>query len=224
MAKSPRASTVPGRDSTRRSVVIDGRRGPRFLVTSTVTPLQSKGRTPPAQEGPALSPLKLDRTKRWLVILDRAIGAVTSSGLALVLPLSLLLFLQWPLRDLVQAYSREANDLAQCLFALYVSVAITYATRKRSHLAADALARKYAPAKRERIYRLASLCILVPWSAFMLFAAGPMLVQSVMQLERFPDTYNAGYSIVKSAVGLAALLVLLQAIVDVLRDRNPESL
>jgi TRAP-type mannitol/chloroaromatic compound transport system permease small subunit len=170
-----------------------------------------------------LSPLKLDRTKRWLVILDRAIGAVTSSGLALVLPLSFLLFLQWPLRDLVQAYSREANDLAQCLFALYVSVAITYATRKRSHLAADALARKYAPAKRERIYRLASLCILVPWSAFMLFAAGTMLLQSVLQLERFPDTYNAGYFIVKSAVGLAALLVLLQAIVDVLRDRNPES-
>jgi hypothetical protein len=46
----------------------------------------------------------------------------------------------------------------------------------------------------------------------------------VLQLERFPDTYNAGYFIVKSAVGLAALLVLLQAIVDVLRDRNPESL
>jgi len=171
-----------------------------------------------------LNPPKLDRTKRWLVILDRAIGAVTSSGLALVLPLSLLLFLQWPLRDLVQAYSREANDLAQCLFALYVSVAITYATRKRSHLAADALARKYAPAKRERIYRLASLCILVPWSAFMLFAAGPMLLQSVLQLERFPDTYNAGYFIVKSAVGLAALLVLVQAIVDMLQDRNPESL
>lgn len=166
----------------------------------------------------------LDRMKRWLVVLDRAIGIVAASALALVLPLSLLLFLQWPLRDLLQAYSREANDLAQWLFALYVSVAITYATRSRSHLAADALARRYSLTKRERLYRWATLCVLVPWSAFMLFAAGPMLLQSVLQLERFPDTYNAGYFIVKVAVGLAALLVLLQALVDAFRDRKPESL
>jgi len=170
-----------------------------------------------------LSQLKLDRTKRWLVVLDRVIAAVTASGLALVLPLSLLLFLQWPLRDLLQAYSREANDLAQWLFALYVSVAITYTTRNRSHLAADAFARRYATAKRERLYRVASMCVLLPWSAFMLFAAGPMVMQSVLQLERFPDTYNAGYFIVKSAVGLAALLVLLQAIFDVFRGRDSES-
>jgi hypothetical protein len=45
--------------------------------------------------------------------------------------------------------------------------------------------------------------VLIPWSAFMLFAAGPMVLQSVLQLERFPDTYNAGYFIVKMAVGLA---------------------
>ena len=163
----------------------------------------------------------LDRMHRWLVTLDRMIGMVAASGLVLVLPLSLLLFLQWPLRDLVQGYSREANDLAQWLFALYVSVAITCATRSRSHLAADAFARRYSNAKRERLYRCASLCILVPWSAFMLFAAGPMVLQSVMQLERFPDTYNAGYFIVKSAVALAALLVLLQAVVDVFRDQKP---
>jgi TRAP-type mannitol/chloroaromatic compound transport system permease small subunit len=163
----------------------------------------------------------LDRMHRWLVTLDRVIGIVAASGLVLVLPLSLLLFLQWPLRDLVQGYSREANDLAQWLFALYVSVAITCATRSRSHLAADAFASRYSNAKRERLYRWASLCVLLPWSAFMLFAAGPMVLQSVLQLERFPDTYNAGYFIVKSAVALAALLVLLQAVVDVFRDQKP---
>ena len=46
---------------------------------------------------------------------------------ALVLPLALLLFAQWPLRDLVQAHSREANDLAQIIFALYMAVAVTWA-------------------------------------------------------------------------------------------------
>jgi TRAP-type mannitol/chloroaromatic compound transport system permease small subunit len=165
----------------------------------------------------------LDRSKRWLAVVDRMIGAVTASSLALVLPVSLLLFLQWPLRELVQAYSREANDLAQWLFALYVSVAITYATRMRSHLAADALARKYAPATRAQLYRLASLSVLVPWSLFMLYATAPMLWQSVSQLERFPETYNAGYFIVKAAVGSLALLVLLQAIVDAFRNHDPDN-
>jgi len=193
------------------------------IVTSRVTPLQSLDRAPRAQEGPPLIRLMLDRTKRWLVVLDRAIGVIAASGLVLVLPLSLLLFLQWPLRDLVQGYSREANDLAQWLFALYVSLAITCATRSRSHLAADAFARRYPIEKRERLYRWASVLVLIPWSAFMLFAAGPMVLQSVLQLERFPDTYNAGYFIVKMAVGLAALLVLLQAVVDVFRDHEPRS-
>ena len=161
--------------------------------------------------------------KPRLAPLDRVIGALTASALVLVLAVSLLLFAQWPLRDLVQAYSREANDLAQWLFALYVSCAITYATRTRSHLAADALARKYAPRTRERLYRLASLVVLVPWSAFVFYAAAPMVWQSVLQMERFPDTYNPGYFVIKAAVALLALLVLLQAIVDVLRTREPES-
>jgi TRAP-type mannitol/chloroaromatic compound transport system permease small subunit len=55
----------------------------------------------------------------------------------------------------------------------------------------------------------------------MLFAAWPMVLQSVLQLERFPDTYNAGYFIVKLAVALTAFLVLLQGVVDVFRGQTP---
>ena len=65
-----------------------------------------------------------------LRLLDRLVDAAVRGAAFLVLPVSLLLFLQWPLRDLVHLYSREANDLAQVLFALYVSVAITQATRR----------------------------------------------------------------------------------------------
>jgi hypothetical protein len=54
---------------------------------------------------------------RWLFIVAGA----------LVVPLALLLFAQWPLRDGVQAYSRQANDAAQILFAVYAAVAITAA-------------------------------------------------------------------------------------------------
>ena len=49
---------------------------------------------------------------RVAAALDRIVGRIIAAGAVLVLPVSLLLFLQWPLRDTLHAYSREANDLA----------------------------------------------------------------------------------------------------------------
>ncbi len=46
--------------------------------------------------------LALERCVAWIDVRAASL---------LVLPVSLLLFLQWPLRDLVHAGSREANDL-----------------------------------------------------------------------------------------------------------------
>ena len=71
-----------------------------------------------------------------LAAADRLIAAIMSAARRLILPVVLLLFLQWPLRDLVKGYSREANDLGQLLFALYVAVAFTAAMRAHTHLAA----------------------------------------------------------------------------------------
>ena len=155
--------------------------------------------------------------------LDRALSAVTGLAMVLVLPLSLLLFLQWPLRELVGAYSREANDLAQVLFALYVSVAISYASRRHAHLAADALAHRYAPRTRRWLARAASACVLLPWSAFLLITAWPGVAQSLAQLEAFPDTFNPGYFLIKFALALLALLVLLQALLDAFGDGEREA-
>jgi len=149
--------------------------------------------------------------------LDRIIGRITWAGGILVLPLALLLFLQWPLRDVVQQYSREANDLAQCLFALYVSIAISYATRRHAHLATDIFAQRYADRTREALARIGALAVLVPWSLLILYTAWPMTAQSVRQLEAFPETFNPGYFVLKIALLLAALLVLLQALLDAFR-------
>jgi len=44
-----------------------------------------------------------------LRLLDRIIDAAVRAAAFLVLPVSLLLFLQWPLRGLAHGYSREAN-------------------------------------------------------------------------------------------------------------------
>ena len=68
---------------------------------------------------------------------------------------SLLLFLQWLLRS-SWAPSREANDMAQSS-ALYVSVAVTAATRQ-AHLAADAT-RAATVQLRRRLWRAA--CVVV---------------------------------------------------------------
>jgi len=164
-----------------------------------------------------LHPSSLPARVSWRERLDTLINAAVRLVSILVLPLALLLFLQWPLREVVQAYSREANDLAQILFALYVSVAITAATRQDAHLAADTLARRFRNRTRLRLKRLASLFILVPWSAFVLWAAWPIVWQSLRGLEAFPDTYNPGFFVIRVAVALLAIAVLAQGLLDALR-------
>src|SRR4051812_19126398 len=80
---------------------------------------------------------------RCLYRLDYGVGRLTAAAAILVIPLALLLCLQWPLRDWIHAYSREANDMAQLLFGIYVSVGITYSSRTHMHLTPDVLARHY---------------------------------------------------------------------------------
>lgn len=160
---------------------------------------------------------------RSLARLDRALAHIMGFGALLVLPVSLLLFLQWPLRDLVQAWSREANDLAQVLFALYVSLALTQATRQGTHLATDALAHRLPQAWRRHIARFAPTLVLIPWSLFILAASASPLWESLRQLEGFPDTYNPGYFLVKAGLWLLALMVLLQALIDGFGDEEPRA-
>ena len=163
------------------------------------------------------SPLPPVRTATLFSRLDALLDAAIRVTSVLVLPLALLLFLQWPLRELVQAYSRESNDLGQILFALYVSIAITSATRQDGHLAADTLARRYGNRTRLLFKRLAALFILVPWSGFVLWVAWPMVWQSLRGLEAFPDTYNPGFFVVRTALALLAAAVLIQGLLDAFR-------
>jgi TRAP-type mannitol/chloroaromatic compound transport system permease small subunit len=155
--------------------------------------------------------------------LDRLIAVVMAGALWLALPMAVLLFLQWPLRDLVARFSREANDAAQIVFALYVSIAVTYATRMHAHVAADAFASRYSARARERIERVAALAVLLPWASFMLAVAWRPTLLSIAQLEGFPETFNAGYFLIRVALVLLALLVLAQAILTIARSRSDVS-
>jgi TRAP-type mannitol/chloroaromatic compound transport system permease small subunit len=159
-------------------------------------------------------------TTRLIGGLDRLVAFILSAGRWLLLPVVALLFLQWPLREFVRSYSREANDLGQWLFALYVAMAFTAATRAQTHLAADALARNYSQRTRAVIARLGALLGLLPWALFVLIGGAKLVIPSLMAREAFADTYNPGYFIIKLALWLLAGLIVAQAIVDILRPRD----
>ena len=154
----------------------------------------------------------------WIDTVDRAVCGLIAFGRWLVLPVALILFLQWPLRDFVKAYSRETNDLGQWIFALYISLAVTFATRERAHLAVDAIALDYPPKVRVAIARWGGLLCVGPWAGFMVWTLWPTAQRSALGLEKFPDTLNFGYFLVKIAALLLALLALVQALLDLRRQ------
>ncbi len=153
--------------------------------------------------------------RRFIATLDRFVGNVIGAFQWLALPLVLLLFLQWPLRDLVGCCSRQANDLGQIFFAVLVAASVTAATRAGTHLAADALAERYSARMRHRIRQFGALFGLVPWALFVLVASKPAVLGSLSERESFPDTANPGYFIIKLALWAMAILILAQVTVDV---------
>jgi TRAP-type mannitol/chloroaromatic compound transport system permease small subunit len=155
--------------------------------------------------------------------LDHMVGRVVAGAQWLVLPLIALLFLQWPLRDLIHCCSREANDLGQWIFALYVAVSMTAATRASTHLSADLLAQRYAPRTRGLLNRAGMAVGLVPWALFILFSGKDLVLNSLLGLEAFPDTYNPGYFIIKLALWLIAAMVLAQAVAEICRPLPDEA-
>ena len=152
--------------------------------------------------------------------LDRVIGILIAAAQWLALPLIVLLFLQWPLRDLVRCCSREANDLGQVIFAIYVVFSVSAATRAGTHLAADTLAQRYRARTRHRLKQFGSTLAILPWALFVLFAGKTMVMSSVLGLESFPDTNNFGYFIIKAALWIMAVVIIAQALVDLFRPHR----
>ncbi len=146
--------------------------------------------------------------------LDQALGRLTRAAGWLALPVAFLLFAQWPLREMLGKYSREANDLGQICFALYIACAVTAATRAGAHLASGAPAQNHSARARTYFARGIIISGLLPWALFTLFAARGIVWNSLLQQERFADTLNPGYFLIRAAVFLLALLMLLQGARD----------
>ena len=149
--------------------------------------------------------------------LDRLIGQAVAVAKWLALPLIVLLFLQWPLRDLFRGYSREANDLGQVAFALFVAVSVTAATRAGTHLAADLLAQRYSARTRRRLKQMGAAAGLLPWALLVLIAGKTTVLSGLRNLESFQDSGNPGYFLVKLALWVMAALILGQSLLDIFR-------
>jgi TRAP-type C4-dicarboxylate transport system permease small subunit len=153
---------------------------------------------------------------------ERGVGSILarlldgSLGLLkwLVLPVSALLFLQWPLRELVQQFSREANDLGQILFALYVAASVSAATRAGTHLTASSAAHRYGPRTQQALRIASNVAAVLPWLVFISWSATPMILSSVKNVERFQDSLNPGYFVVKLALWLLAVTLLIATILN----------
>ena len=153
----------------------------------------------------------------FATLIDRALDRLQKLARWLGIPVFVLLCLQWPLRDFVQRFSREANDLGQLLFAIYVAVAVTAATRAGAHLAADAVARRYSAQVKLWLSRGCAALVLAPCGIFLGLSGGPMILNSLGLLERFGDTGNAGYFVVKLALWLLAACMILAAVAEIVR-------
>lgn len=55
---------------------------------------------------------------------------------------------------------------------------------------------------------------MLPWALFLVTVSARPVLGSVAALERFPDTFNAGYFMVKIALLLLAVLLALQAALE----------
>ena len=137
----------------------------------------------------------------------------------LVLPLALLLFAQWPLREFVGAYSRQANDIAQWLFALYLAFALREATRRGTHLAAGLPAVAAPPRWRRLLDRYGEAVLVLPWAVFVLVVGAAPTWRSIIALEAFPDSFNPLYFVIRLSSWLLALGVALEAVLALTAPR-----
>jgi TRAP-type mannitol/chloroaromatic compound transport system permease small subunit len=170
--------------------------------------------TPPPADLPAPPP---PQAPRWLDWIDRA-------AMPFAIAIALLLFAQWPLRDLAGSGNgpTQANDLAQWLFALYVAVALRHAGRRGAHLVARPDLAADTSGRFARARRIGAALCLLPWALFLIVTATVPVWRSVAAFELFPDTFNPGYFMIKVALLLLAVLLAVQSALDLLRElRHP---
>lgn len=153
----------------------------------------------------------------FLRILQTSLFATLHTIAWSVLALAMLLLVQWPLREWVQAYSRQANDVAQIVFALLAAVSIAAASVAGTHLSAHVPTRRGNDSTQPTAWRRWALAVCVlPWAVFMLWASAPQAWQALVGLEKFGETLTPGFFIIKCAGMLMLVLIVVQTLLQLL--------
>jgi len=123
-----------------------------------------------------------------------------------------LLFGQLPLREWVGGGHILANDFGQIAHAAVFMFGLSYALRWDRHIRMDVFYRRWSPRRQALVNLVGCVFFVVPWCGVMIVFGWSIMVRAVEALERFPETWSAGYFLFKVILILAMALVALQAL------------
>ena len=90
-------------------------------------------------------------------------------------------------------------------------------------MAAGLFVNRYPARWQERLARLGEALAVLPWAVFVLVAAAAPTWQSLLGREAFPDTGNPLYFVIRVSAWSLALLMVLQALVDLCSGPEPSA-
>jgi len=129
-----------------------------------------------------------------------------------------LLFLQIPLREVFHGGHIIANDIGQIVHATLFMIGIPFAMRHDAHVRVDIFSHRLPARSRAAIDLAGTVLFLLPWLVLLGWYSLPIVLNSVKQLEEFPETYTPGYFILKLQLATFVFLVGLQALATIARS------
>ncbi|MGZ5035835.1 MAG: TRAP transporter small permease subunit [Usitatibacter sp.] len=160
----------------------------------------------------------LDRLERLADLLEAVVDRVGRAFAWLVLAVVFLLFVQNPLREYIGRGQFFANDMGQLCHATVFMIGIAYAWRWDRQVRVDLVYRNMGPRARALVNLLGTVFLLLPWIVLVTWNAVPDAIDSVRNVEGFPETGSPGFFVMKSLILAFAAMVILQALAVIARS------
>jgi len=151
----------------------------------------------------------------WLDRISKYAGLIAA---VLVVALSLLVAYDAVMRYLFSAGSTALQELEWHLYDAVFLLGLSYALKHDKHVRVDIFFERYSADTRALIQILSMLLLVIPFALLMIVYSYDMALQSYLQNEVSADSGGLGARwIIKSAVILGFVLLLIQALSEVLK-------
>jgi TRAP-type mannitol/chloroaromatic compound transport system permease small subunit len=168
--------------------------------------------------GAATSSRVLDALDRLADRIEALIDRIGRVMAWLVLAVVFLLFVQNPLREYLGRGQFFANDMGQLCHAAVFMIGVAYAWRWDRQVRVDLLYRNMGARAKALVNLLGTVFLLLPWLALVTWDAVPNAIESVRNLEGFPETGSPGFFVMKSLLLVFAAMMSLQAAAVIARS------